>query len=310
MRKNKKCGKGLALNTTYEINGLNLDRLLNFARNKGITLFNVKKLSNKKLIVTVSFKESQNFFAIANKMCYNIKKVRDGGRAYLLLSMYRSLGILVGAILITLSMIVFDDLLLGVDFTGSGSIYQREVNNYLIENGVVKFSRFSNYDLSVLEDGIVASNQHLTFASCKKVGSRLVVNLELSKDKVPTLDGNVYQLISPVSGEIEDIKVYRGTAIKKVGEQVKKGELIVDGYVILKEQTVKINVLASVTLICEQEYVVEFSSADKKKEAIILLEQKLVDMEIVGSETEIIKIEDNKYQYKVTLKYRHVMCVG
>ncbi len=309
MRKNKKCRKGLDLNSTFEINGLNLDRLINIAKNRGITLYNIKKYSNKRLIVTVSFKESQNFFAIANKMCYNIKKVKDGGKAFFLLSMYRSLGIVIGAIVITLSMIVCNDLLLGVTFNGSGSIYKREVESFLEEKGVVRFSKFSSHDLSELEDEIVASNRHLTFASVKKVGTRLVINLELSKDKVETLKGDVYQLISPVSGVIESMKIYRGTAVKGVGEQVLIGDLIVDGYATVKEQTVKINVLANVTLICKNQYVYEFSTSDKKEQALLLAEEELLDKDIIDSNVEIKKTE-NKYQYIVTLSFRHVLCVG
>ena len=60
--------------TTYKITGLNLDRLIDFAKKRGITLYNAKKFGNKRLIVSVSLKESKKFFAITKELCYNIKQ--------------------------------------------------------------------------------------------------------------------------------------------------------------------------------------------------------------------------------------------
>ena len=56
-------------------------------------------------------------------------------------------------------------------------------------------------------------------------------------------------------GTIEKINVYRGTALVKKGDYVKKGDLLVDGYMTIKEQVVKINVLASLSIIAEEQFV-------------------------------------------------------
>ena len=56
MRKNQVDRKGLKLiYTTYEIKGLNLDRLINVVEKRGITLYDVKKTSNKRLVLSVNF---------------------------------------------------------------------------------------------------------------------------------------------------------------------------------------------------------------------------------------------------------------
>ena len=299
----------LTLNCTYKIEGLNLDRFINYLKKEGIALYNIKKLANNCLIVTVSFNQSQKFFAIAKKLCYNIKKVRDGGKALPLLKLYRMLGVFIGCVLIFVTTWLCDGLLLGVSYSGSGSLYQREVSAYLLERGIVPYTRFSNFSTQRLEDEILASNPHLTFVSCKKVGCRLVVQLELSKDKVGTLNGNVYSLVSDESGTIESLKVYRGTAIVSVGDKVQSGDLLVDGFAVIKEQMVKINVLASVTLICESEYNLTFDTDKERESALIFAEQQLFGKEIVDS---VITISKNgqKFDYKVNMYYRHVLCVG
>lgn len=309
MRKNKFYSKNLSLYTTYEIKGLNLDNLLNTAKKRGIALFNIKKYNNKRLIVTVSFNQSQNFFAIAKELCYNIKKVREGGKAKVLLSLYRSLGVLVGAIIFIAAAVYFDGLLFGITYTGSGSIYKSEVEEYLTSLKIVRFCRFSSFDLERLEDGVLSSNPHLSFVSCKKVGSRLVIDLELKKEDVKTLDGNVYQMISDVNGIIDSIKVYRGTAQVAVGQAVKKGDLLVDGVALIKEQTVKINVLASVTIVCQKEFNYLFDDDVSAEKALMFAEQELIDKQITDAKVDLTEV-DGRYNYKVLLSYNHVLCVG
>lgn len=309
MRKNKFYPKSLSLYTTYEVNGLNLDNLINTARKRKIALFNLKKYHNKRLIVSVSFNQSQNFFAIAKELCYNIKKVRDGGKAKALLSLYRSLGVVFGCIIFIAATVYFDGLLFGITYTGGGSIYKGEVEEYLTSIGIERFTRFKNVDLQRLEDGVLSSNQHLSFVSCKKVGSRLVIDLELKKEDVKTLDGNVYAMISNVDGVVDSVKVYRGTAQVEVGQTVKKGDLLVDGVALIKEQTVKINVLASITIICQAEFNYLFDDEKSSSKAVMFAEQELCDKQITDSEITVSEL-DGRYNYKVKLSYKHVLCVG
>ena len=309
MRKNKVCRTNLAINCTYRVEGLNLDRFINYAKKQGITLYNAKKVGNKRLIVTVSFNQSKKFFAIAKELCYNIKKLRDGGKALPFLNLYRLLGVFIGCIIISITATYCNDLLFGVSFTGSGSLYKREVLTYLSQRGIVPFARFSSFSTERLEDEILASNPHLSFVSCKKSGARLIIDLELCKDKTNMLNGNVYSMVSDVDGSVESVKAYRGTAVVQVGDTVKAGDLLVDGYAVIKDQTVRINVLASVTLICQRDFTFTFDTEFEQERAIIFAEQQLFGKEIVDSNV-IVSEKGSQYIYTVNLRYRHVLCVG
>ena len=309
LRKNKNCRENIALTCTYKVEGLNLDRFINHLKKQGVSLYNIKKIGNNRLIVTVSFNQSRKFFAIAKELCYNIKKLRDGGKALPILKLYRLLGVFIGCVLISGIVWFCNDVLLGVSYSGSGSLYKREVSAYLTERGIIPYTRFSSFSTERLEDEILASNPHLSFVSCKKVGSRLVIDLELSKDKVGTLNGDVYSLNSDTDGVVEKVKVYRGTSVVKIGDSVKEGDLLVDGYAVVKEQTVKINVIASVTLICQKQFKFTFDTKLGGERALIFAEEQLFGKEIVDSAVTITK-NGQKYDYIVTLSYRHVLCVG
>ena len=169
--------------------------------------------------------------------------------------------------------------------------------------------RFSNIDIERLEDGILADNPHLSFASCKKRGNRLMIELVLSEDKRGTLDDNVYSLTSDVDGIIESVKVYRGTALLAVGDTVKKGDIIVDGYAVVKEQTVKINVLAYCTVKVSTVFHYKTDKSGAEEVAVMLALSELNDKEIISYSVEVYPDGDG-YDYAVTTEYRHVLRAG
>ena len=310
MRKNSRGGKGvIGVYVTYLVKGLNLNALLNHLKRKGIVLLNVKKTSEKSMTVTVNFKQSQNFFAIADKMCYNVKKVKMSGWGYPLYALWSSIGVLVGGIVFLLLLFIMNDYIFSIDFSGSGSIYKNQVLEFLSNNGVKKYSRFSDVNLEELEDITLADNSRLSFVSMKKHGNRLKVELILSSEKVNTLDGKIYALYSDVSGTVESIKVYRGGAVVQVGDSVKAGDLLVSGDVVIKDTPLKTNVLCSVTIIADY-YIDYYSPLDNEEQkAELFAEEKLCDKEIVS--INVIKTQkENGYLYTVNVKYRRVLFAG
>ncbi|MBQ3219593.1 MAG: sporulation protein YqfD [Clostridia bacterium] len=299
---------GRLVKSTYLIKGLNLDRFINIVQKKGISLYDVKKIGVKRMLITVNFYDCEKFFAIAKDLCYNIKKIRDKGIGYPVFYLLRNFGLIFGAIIFIATAIFFNDIIFELSFSGSGKIYSREVKQYLQSVGVTEYKRFSKVDLNLLGDDILKSNSHLSFATCKKNGNRLEIELVLSKDKVETLNGNLYALYSDVDGVVESVKVYRGTALVVKGDVVKKGDLLVGGYAVIKEQTIKMNVLATVSVIMEKEFIY-LSDKDNEEDKARLFAEEEIDKEIVSGKT-IKSFENNKYVYKTTLKIRRVLFAG
>ena len=176
---------------TYRIKGLNQDRLIESLKKRGITLFNVKKINNKLMYISVNLNQSKNFFAIAKELCYNVKKVRYFGKGLFAYSLLKNAGLVIGALLFIAVAVVSNDFVFSIDFSGTGSVCHKEVRQYLNSCGVTERARFSSFSLEELEDGILASNPNLTFASATKKGNSLKVYLVLKTQPPQTLGGNV-----------------------------------------------------------------------------------------------------------------------
>lgn len=294
--------------------GLNQERLLESLKKRGVSMFDVKKTSPRTMYISVNLKESENFFAITKELCYNVKKVRETGRSIWAFRLLNNLGLVFGCLIFAICAFFSGDLLFGFKFSGSGAVYKNEVLSYLKSQGVGEFSRFSNMQLDRLEDNVLANNEHLTFVSLEKKGNYLSVYLVLKTDGVTSLDGSKTSLVASEGGVVESIKVYRGTAVVKVGDVVNEGDLLVKGQVEIKEQIVDVNVLAYVTVVCERQFVYQSSVEGQETVAKIYAEQAVDGKEvldtIVISEECSADGEGTVYLYHVTVKYRNVYFAG
>ncbi len=310
MWKNKSSAKNLiSVKCVYSVQGLNLDRFINSVKNRGIALYNIKKKSNKHLIVSVSLGDSQKFFAIGKELCYNIKKIGEKGKILPIIKLWRSVGIGLGAIVFCVCTFIYNDFIFDFSFSGSGSVYENEVLSYLNGVGIKTYTRFSSINLERLEDEILSSNKNLSYVSLSKNGNTLKIELSKANQEVDRLQGNVYSLYSNIDGQVEKIKVYRGTPLVKVGDTIKKGDLLVDGYMVIKEQSIKINVIASLSVVVTKEYIYQSEKDDEQDKAILFAQSNMDEKDIISTSVEKEK-KENLYSYQVIVKYRHLICVG
>lgn len=313
MRKNKVARKNIEnVYTTYKVTGLNIGRLINFLKKEKVTIYNLKRINERKVLLTVNYNDNKKFFAITDKLCYNKKdivKVRDSGFGYPLLFLYKNVGIIIGAIIFCLFAVIANDRVFSISFTGNGNVYSREVTEYLEQKGIKKYSKFSTIDLDLLSNELLSNNEKFTFVSCQKEGYRLKIELVLKNNDTDVLTGKAEELVSSVNGVIESIKVYSGNALFSVGDEVKAGDVLVNGDVIIKDKPVKVNVIAFVSVISESNF--EYVSLNENEEtlAVIFAEQNFKDKEI--TESAVSKTFNGKeYVYTVTIKYRSLLYVG
>jgi len=297
----------------FLVEGLNQDNLLGILNKRGIKLYDVKKISNKKVYISVNLNQSEKFFAITKELCYNVKKVGVKGRHLWVYRLINNVGLAIGALFFAVIAYFSNDILFDYRFSGSGKAYKNQVIAYLNGVGLKKFARFSDFRLDLLEDRVLSSNPNLTFVSLEKKGNYLQVYLVLKNQSADRLNGEVYSLKSGAFGVVESVKVYRGTPVVKVGDTVKEGDILVDGFVVVKEQTVPVSVLAFVTLVCEHTTVYQGSTDGESGVAKAIADQELFEWEIIDQQVGLEQKQsegETLYEYTVVSKYRRVFFAG
>lgn len=306
LRKNKDFFKNLSLFTEYVYDGRNIDPLINYCKKKGVAFFNVRRTGEKTVRFSVKYRDNKKFFAITKELCYNnITKVKDKGVFYPVLYLFRNFGLLIGVFFFVLIAIISNDFIYSVEYSGSGEGLKTEVSEYLSSVGVKKFSRFSSVNLEKLEDDLVANIDGVSFVGIRKEGNVLKIRLEPSNSQRDLVERRA-ELISDVDGVIESVKVYSGTALLSAGDTVKKGDLIVGGYAVIKEVSVPVDVLATVSIIVTEEFTFYSPNDDDEDRAEVLAGERAGGAEIVALYTEK-RVSGEEYVYTVKISFRHVI---
>ena len=312
MWKDSKIGKGLksSIKACYEVTGNNLNLLVNKLGKQGITIFDVKRQEKiNKVYITVHKHQAKKFIAITKELCYTVKRKKEKGLALPLLYLYRNVGVFVGIIIFSALLYFGNRIVLGIEFTGTGKVYQTQVMEYLNEKGIRIYSDFASINLKTLGDEILKANDRLSFANCQKIGNRLVVDLAIATTTDDILKGNVTELYSDVDGVVETIKVYRGTSLVEIGQEVKKGDLLVGGYSEIKEQIVQMNVIAFVTVLTSETVILSSPNDNMENQAVSLAEERFSGQEILNSSVEKTQ-SDGEFIYTVKMQFRKVYYVG
>lgn len=248
----------------FRIQGLQPERALLRLKRAKIGVYSIKKPQKDQLIFSVKKQDEEKIFAIYPKTCYNkngyspfsAEKIGEYGLSALIQTAKTRLGCIVGALLFCVITLFSDNLVFGVKITGTQA-YTREVYLALADKGITPFSVYEKGR----EDEICATLLRLPsveFCSVKKQGLYLQVELRLSEFLVPTLTAG--DMLSSHTGVVTAITVAKGTALKKVGDTVEKGEPLVGGYILTpSEKKQDTHPVARVQIACvyEAEYSVE-----------------------------------------------------
>lgn len=292
----------------FEIEGLNLGRVAKSFESRGVTIYDFKRTGKKKARFSVKHDDCEKVFAIKEELCYNIKKKGTGGRSYPLFFIKTNPGLLIGAFLFVAAATFSGDFIYGVEFTGAGAIYKNEAYAAIKDCGAGVFSRFSDVDLKKLSAAVLKSNPRLSFVDCRRRGNYLIVDLAPSRTGAEKLTGDKTSLIAEDEGVVESVKVYRGTAKVAAGDRVKPGDELVSGEVTVKEQTVTVSVLATVTLVCEKEYVY-VSSREGEETLAEAFAEEAFGKEAVSLATASVRRGEEVY-YTVKISYLKTYFTG
>ncbi|MBQ7339334.1 MAG: sporulation protein YqfD [Clostridia bacterium] len=307
MRKNK--GRSVKIDGVYSVfrvKGINFERLINNLKKENVEIKNLKRLTNKEIEVSVKVSSLQKFFAITDNLCYNIKKIRDSGRLLWLYRLIVNPFLVLGIALFSLTLVLSNDLVFGILYTGNGNVYSNEVEKYLLERQVTTFSRFSNIDVSTLADDILKDSKRFSFVTCSKQGNYLRIELILKENDTHIKDLSQKDLVCSLDGVVDKIYLYSGTALVKEGQEVKAGDLLVGGYAVIKDKTVEVNPIAVVTIKITKEYVYVFDIEEKEKAEIFALNEK-ENGKIAQLKEEKV---NEKYYYKVKVEYKENLYTG
>ena len=251
-----------------QIQGVMPERALLRLRRAGIDVYNVKKIQKNALNLSIKRKDIEKVFAIYPNVCYNIgaytpytvTKLPATGMEKCLQTLKKRWGILLGILLFCGITTAADSWVFGVEIVGSQA-YAREVYEYLDGGGIRPFAKYNPKNQDLICAKLLAL-QDVEFCSVQKSGLWARVEVRLASFKqLSIIRGEMRSLHT---GEIVAITALRGSALKKIGDKVSQGEVLVqDVFSTEGGGQVRVEIIARVRIACVYEEIITAESEEQ-----------------------------------------------
>ena len=224
----------------FEIKGVNLNRIFSDCKKENIELFNINRKDFKNMEFDVGFHDKNRFQKIAKerniKFCISSKS----GFEKLKNEFFLHFGMVFGIFLFVFLNIFCNLFIWDIKVYGNSRVSTDEILAVLKEHNIEKSKIKNTEKICSIEKILENQIEDISLCSVIVKGTTIVVNIKekLFVDEMNDIDeGN--DIVAPQNLTITELVVVNGTAQKKVGDSVKKGEVIVSGFV-LKENGEKV----------------------------------------------------------------------
>lgn len=212
------------------VEGYYIERFINICKSKNIYFWNMKREKASILHANVGIKEFKELKAIAKKLKCHLKIERKRGLPFIFnkykkRKIFFALLLLVMVLLTSLSNYVWN-----VEITGLQKISNEEILIQLEDAGLKVGTSKNKIDIKNIINDIRLKRDDIAWIGINIEGTNAKVEIVEATQKPEIIDENEYcNIISDKECMITKINVQNGTAIAKIGDIVKIGDVLVEG---------------------------------------------------------------------------------
>ena len=213
------------------VEGFYIERFINICRNQKIAIWNIKKKDEAKVYLNIITNDFKNIIKIAKKTQSKIKIEQKKGIPFLL-NKYKKRKIFFAFLLILIILIM-----LSSNFVWNVEIIEengKKIENIEqdIENAGLKIGTLKQkINTKEIINKIRLERHDVAWMGIELKGTNAIIKLVKTKEKPEIVNDDEYcNIVSDKEGIITKINAADGTANVKVGDVVKKGDILINGW--------------------------------------------------------------------------------
>jgi len=217
------------VNITVE--GFFVERFINNCINNRIFLWGTKRVNSTVLTVNISINNFKKIHNIAKKTkC--IVKINSKRGLPIFLHKYRKRKLLFLLLIpITLLVLISSNYIWNIEIVGAKDIDTKELILQLEEEGISIGKRKSSIKCDNVIDSIRLKRKDIAWMSLDMKGTNVIVTVVESEQKPNIINKDEYcNIVAKEEGVIIKVTAENGTAMVKKGDIVKKGDVLIGGY--------------------------------------------------------------------------------
>ena len=214
-----------------EVEGIFVERFINICKSRGIFLWNVKMEKGVLLYANIGIKDYKNIRIIAKKTETRIRIKKKCGVPFIL-NKYKKRRIFAG-ILVAVAIFIgaMANFVWNIDVSGNEKISKEEILVALEEEGLKTGAYKGEINTVEIINAIRLKRNDIAWIGITIKGTNVEVKIKEAVNAPEIIDGNEYcNIVAQKEGMITKINAQNGTAKVKVGDIVKMGDILVNGY--------------------------------------------------------------------------------
>lgn len=211
-----------------QITGYYLERFLNLCSREDIRLYYVKRVDIDCMRVSVTVSDFRRLRAFARRSRCRVHIVGREGAPFFLRRFRRRYALWGGAVLFLLLLYILSSRIWVIEMTLGAGIDGRELMRNLEDLGVRPGVASASVDVDKVRQELFKRMDGLSYVMLNIMGNQMEVLAQPRTLQPEILDENaITDIVAAQDGVLTKLDVRGGTALKKVGEAVLKGEVLV-----------------------------------------------------------------------------------
>lgn len=215
---------------TLIVEGFFIERFINICMNKKIFLQDIKRENNTYLKVKILKSDFKEIRHIAKKTKCKIKIEKKSGLPFVM-NKYRKRKVFAVAVLvIAIFIFTLTKFIWNIEVIGNENIPKEEIISLAKEYGIDIGKLKSNINIEKISNEIRLKRDDLSWVGITVKGTNVIITVKEGIETPEIIDKNeVCNIIASKDATISKMVVQNGTARVNVGDEVKAGDLLVEG---------------------------------------------------------------------------------
>ena len=214
-----------------EVEGYYIERFINICQNKKILIWNLKRQKGVKLYLNIGIKDFKKLKNIARKTNCKIKIKKKKGIPFVLHRYKKRKIFAIFLIIIAFAIYTSSKYVWNIEVQVDDDIQIEQVAEDLADLGLKKGVLKSKIKTDKLINEFRLKRNDVSWIGIDLKGTNAIVKIVKADEKPDLLDNSEYcNIVASKSGIITKIIAQNGTAVAKVGDEVKKGDILIAGY--------------------------------------------------------------------------------
>jgi len=217
----------------FRLEGLNIERVINLAVDRGVYLWDVRRIDYTTIEVKAGIDGYKEIRKILKRTGYKGKIDMKIGYPFFISKIKRKKIIALGAVISLFLVILSSSVIWTIDIKGNKNIAENDIIETLRKMGLYTGTFKYNINISDIENKLLIKYDKITWIGIEIHGTKATVKIIENEEKPQKIDTNIpCNIIAKKKGIIEKVIAKNGDAVVKRGDIVRPKQLLISGKIV------------------------------------------------------------------------------